>query len=411
MPRPGDPFNFRPSRDPSLSSLSRSGLAREPAPSLSLGEPRVGAQPSLLDPSQPEMSVELIQEPHQEAGRRAQRATTSEPRPDRRPSAPTTPRPCSAARSKRCRRRRERCGPARRCGCGARRPSATSASPAWWPTPEPAAGPAGRARRAAAAQPPARAHRRGGRRRAHGGAARADPRAGRRPAAPFRGERAAATAEGATLDQSEYRARRARLRPDAAHRRRPDDPRRAHGAAARRARPARLGAGDDGRRVAHRRGFPRGRGGRAREAARWASCCPSPRARCATFTPGHARRSATWRPLGFRFALEEVTDLDMDFAGLKDMGFAFVKLDAPVFLDGLPAAGGRMPASDICRHLADFGLTPDRRPHRGRLAAGAHSGLRRAVRQRHAVRRRPAGEGRGGGRARSRLNGPQPLCP
>ena len=61
--------------------------------------------------------------------------------------------------------------------------------------------------------------------------------------------------------------------------------------------------------------------------------------------------------MGFRFALEEVTDLDMDFAALKEMGFAFVELDAPVFLDGLPAAGGRVPASDICRHLADFGLT------------------------------------------------------
>jgi len=56
-------------------------------------------------------------------------------------------------------------------------------------------------------------------------------------------------------------------------------------------------------------------------------------------------------------ALEEVTDLDMDFAELKELGFAFVELDAPVFLDGLPAASGRVPASDICRHLADFGMT------------------------------------------------------
>jgi cyclic-di-GMP phosphodiesterase TipF (flagellum assembly factor) len=61
--------------------------------------------------------------------------------------------------------------------------------------------------------------------------------------------------------------------------------------------------------------------------------------------------------MGFRFGLEAVTDLDMDFAGLKKMGFAFVELDAPVFLDGLPCAGGRIPAADVCRHLADFGLT------------------------------------------------------
>jgi cyclic-di-GMP phosphodiesterase TipF (flagellum assembly factor) len=74
------------------------------------------------------------------------------------------------------------------------------------------------------------------------------------------------------------------------------------------------------------------------------------------FTPGHARALNNLAALGLRFALEELTDLDMDFAALKGMGFAFVELDAPVFLDGLPAAGGRVPAADICRHLANFGL-------------------------------------------------------
>lgn len=63
------------------------------------------------------------------------------------------------------------------------------------------------------------------------------------------------------------------------------------------------------------------------------------------------------RDLGFRFALQAVTDLDMDFESLRGHGFAFVKLDASVFLDGLPAAGGTIPASDICRHLAELGLT------------------------------------------------------
>jgi cyclic-di-GMP phosphodiesterase TipF (flagellum assembly factor) len=75
------------------------------------------------------------------------------------------------------------------------------------------------------------------------------------------------------------------------------------------------------------------------------------------FTPGHVQALAALAAAGFRFALEAVTDRDMDFAGLKKMGFAFVELDAPVFLDGLPSAVGRVPASDICRHLADFGLT------------------------------------------------------
>jgi cyclic-di-GMP phosphodiesterase, flagellum assembly factor TipF len=76
------------------------------------------------------------------------------------------------------------------------------------------------------------------------------------------------------------------------------------------------------------------------------------------FTAGHAEALAQLANAGFGFALEEVTDLDMDFGGLKAMGFEFVKLDAPVFLEGLAAPGGvRVPASDICRHLSDFGLT------------------------------------------------------
>jgi len=60
---------------------------------------------------------------------------------------------------------------------------------------------------------------------------------------------------------------------------------------------------------------------------------------------------------GCRFALEEVGDLKMDFASLKALGFAFVKLEAPVFLEGLAAGGGRVAASDVVRFLADYGLT------------------------------------------------------
>jgi len=76
------------------------------------------------------------------------------------------------------------------------------------------------------------------------------------------------------------------------------------------------------------------------------------------FTAGHSEALGQLARAGFRFALEEVTDLDMDFGGLQAMGFDFVKLDAPVFLEGLAApGGGRVPASDICRHLSDFGLT------------------------------------------------------
>jgi EAL domain-containing protein (putative c-di-GMP-specific phosphodiesterase class I) len=66
---------------------------------------------------------------------------------------------------------------------------------------------------------------------------------------------------------------------------------------------------------------------------------------------------STLRVAGCRFALEQVADLDMDFTVLKPAGFAFVKLEAPVFLEGLPHAGSKVAASDLNRFFADFGLT------------------------------------------------------
>jgi cyclic-di-GMP phosphodiesterase TipF (flagellum assembly factor) len=76
-----------------------------------------------------------------------------------------------------------------------------------------------------------------------------------------------------------------------------------------------------------------------------------------TFTPVHAEALGSMAAGGFGFALEDVTDLDMDFGALKAMGFEFVKLDAEVFLEGLAAPSGRVPAADICRYLSEFGLT------------------------------------------------------
>ena len=76
-----------------------------------------------------------------------------------------------------------------------------------------------------------------------------------------------------------------------------------------------------------------------------------------TFTPAHAEALGSMAAAGFGFALEDVTDLDMDFGRLKAMGFEFVKLDAEVFLDGLQAPSGRVPSADICRFLSEFGLT------------------------------------------------------
>lgn len=76
-----------------------------------------------------------------------------------------------------------------------------------------------------------------------------------------------------------------------------------------------------------------------------------------TFTEAHWKAVTAMSRAGIRFALEEVTDLDMDFEKLKASGFEFIKLDALVFLAGLPAPDGAIPAADLCRHLAGLGLS------------------------------------------------------
>jgi cyclic-di-GMP phosphodiesterase TipF (flagellum assembly factor) len=75
------------------------------------------------------------------------------------------------------------------------------------------------------------------------------------------------------------------------------------------------------------------------------------------FTPAHAEALAAMAEAGFGFALEDVTDLEMDFGKLKALGFEFIQLDAEVFLEGMQAPGGCIPAADICRYLSEFGLT------------------------------------------------------
>ncbi len=62
--------------------------------------------------------------------------------------------------------------------------------------------------------------------------------------------------------------------------------------------------------------------------------------------------------IGFRYCIADVMDLDMDFEDLKSRGFDFVKLDAGVFLEGLPAGNDVfVPVKDVCKHLAGLGLS------------------------------------------------------
>jgi cyclic-di-GMP phosphodiesterase, flagellum assembly factor TipF len=75
-----------------------------------------------------------------------------------------------------------------------------------------------------------------------------------------------------------------------------------------------------------------------------------------SFTAAHWATLRDMADLGFRFSLEELTDLDLDFETLRDAGFTFVKLDAAVFLDGLPIASGHVPAAQIAGYFEDLGL-------------------------------------------------------
>lgn len=77
----------------------------------------------------------------------------------------------------------------------------------------------------------------------------------------------------------------------------------------------------------------------------------------AAFGHGTWQALADMNSFGFRFALEHVTHFTTDFAELAARGFAFVKLPASAFLEGLPAGNGMVSPADICRTLAGEGLT------------------------------------------------------
>jgi len=74
------------------------------------------------------------------------------------------------------------------------------------------------------------------------------------------------------------------------------------------------------------------------------------------FGPAHWDALAAMGQTGLRYALVDVVDLDVDFEAIKRRGFDFVRLDARVFLDGLPAPHGEVPGADLCRYLSRLGF-------------------------------------------------------
>ena len=60
--------------------------------------------------------------------------------------------------------------------------------------------------------------------------------------------------------------------------------------------------------------------------------------------------------LGFVYSLDHVADLDVDFAGLRDHFFRFIKINASTLLHDLAETRASIPASDVTSYLDRFDL-------------------------------------------------------
>ena len=60
--------------------------------------------------------------------------------------------------------------------------------------------------------------------------------------------------------------------------------------------------------------------------------------------------------LGFRFSLDQVANLDLDFQAMQEQGFRFIKIDADVLLRGMSEANAQIHAADIRSYLLRFGI-------------------------------------------------------
>jgi cyclic-di-GMP phosphodiesterase TipF (flagellum assembly factor) len=60
--------------------------------------------------------------------------------------------------------------------------------------------------------------------------------------------------------------------------------------------------------------------------------------------------------LGYGFSLDHVADLDIDFIGLRDRFFRFIKIDASTFLGPMQQKGAPFSAADLKRAMDDFDM-------------------------------------------------------
>jgi len=74
------------------------------------------------------------------------------------------------------------------------------------------------------------------------------------------------------------------------------------------------------------------------------------------FGPMERESLTTLADLGYRFSLDHITALDIDYASLADSNFQFVKVDAEILLHGMEEAGAQIHAADLREMLRRHGL-------------------------------------------------------
>ena len=77
----------------------------------------------------------------------------------------------------------------------------------------------------------------------------------------------------------------------------------------------------------------------------------------AEFSGSHWNTIRQLAESGFRFAVDDVTSLDLDLPDLRSAGFAFVRLSAQSMVDGLAGLDGVVPAADVCQRFSGTGLS------------------------------------------------------
>lgn len=72
--------------------------------------------------------------------------------------------------------------------------------------------------------------------------------------------------------------------------------------------------------------------------------------------PVEERSLATLARLGFKFSMDQVSDLHLDYGGLHDRGFRYIKIPAETLLEGAAETGTDIHPGDLKELMARFGL-------------------------------------------------------